>query len=124
MLKLVFRGELVPSGKFICGRTENGRKEFRILIPKTRDVLGYVYADESGELSYESTADDAKFKDKIKRKIAYWNSSLDPRNHKGVINSPSKRAIADAMSTGNQGYANPRWEHIDWDEETANGDPN
>lgn len=128
LLKLVRRGELVPSGKDIVGsvRTEGGteKKSFRILIPESREVLGFIYLEDNGSLSYEALVPDAAADREVQCMLNECNSCSLPGRKQGGFWTPETRALHLASSTGNLAYSNPRWEEMGWDEETAKGDPN
>ena len=128
LLKLVRRGELVPSGKEIVAsvKTEKKpeKKTYRILIPESREVLGCLYVEDDGHLSYEALVDDASADREVHCMLDEYNRYLVPENDPDGFWTPETRALHLTRGMGNLAYSNPRWEEIGWDEETAVGDSN
>lgn len=129
LLKLVKRGELLPSGKKIEApvRSVDGiseRKSFEILLPKSREIVGYLYVEDDGRVSYEAVNKDYSSSNSIQWMLDECNSCLEYENDPHCSWTSETRALHLTSGMGNLAYSNPRWEELDWDEETAGGDKN
>lgn len=129
LLKLVKRGELLPSGKKIEApvRSVDGtreRKSFEILLPESREIVGYLYVEDDGRVSYEAVSRDYSSSNSIQWMVDECNSYLEPENYSHYPWTPETRALHLTGGMGNLAYSNPRWEQLDWGEETIKGEPN
>ena len=129
LLKLVKRGELLPSGKKIevpVGSTDGTSEQelMEILLPESREIVGYLYVEDDGRVSYEEVNQDYSTSNSIEWMIDECNSCLDPENDPHCPWTPETRALYLTGGMGNLAYSNPRWEELNWDEETVGGDSN
>lgn len=125
-VKLVKRGELLPSGKKIeaPARSVDGsreRKSFEILLPESREIVGYLYVDDDGRVSYEAVNPDYASIGSVQWMIDECNSC---HGETDCPFAPETRALHLTGGMGNLAYSNPRWEELDWEEETIEGIPN
>lgn len=129
LLKLVKRGELLPSGKKIEAPVKSvdgtrERKSFEILLPESREIVGYLYVEDDGRVSYEAVNQDYSSSNSIQWMLQECNSYLESENDLPFPWTPETRALHLASGMGNLAYSNPRWEQLDWGEETIAGYPN
>lgn len=123
LLKLVKRGELLPSGKKfevpvvdVDGKHE--QKKMEILLPESREIVGYLYVEDDGLVSYEAVNPDYTSSSSIQWMLDECNSCHEDAD---CPFTPETRALHLTGGTGNLAYSNPRWEQIGWEEETVNG---
>lgn len=129
LLKLVLRGELLPSGKKIETAVRNvdgtqEQKSFEILLPESREIVGYLYVEDDGRVAYEAVNKEYTTSNSIEWMIEECNSCLEAGEDEGCPWTPETRALHLASGTSNLGYSNPRWEQLDWEEETIRGETN
>jgi hypothetical protein len=129
LLKLVKRGELLPSGKKIVAplKSVDGtreRKSFEILLPESREIVGYLYVEDDGRVSYEAVNQDDSYRSSIQWMVDECNSCGESEKDTDCPWTPETRALHLTGGMGNLAYSNPRWEQLDWGEETIAGDPN
>ena len=125
LLKLVKRGELLPSGKkfdvsVVDADGNRKQKKMEVLLPESREILGYLSVEDDGHVSHETLIQDHSASNEIRFMLEECSSCHDTKKDSDCPWTPETRALHLTSGTGNLAYLNPRWEEADWDEETVN----
>lgn len=128
LLKLVKRGKLAPSEKKfevpvvdVDGKHE--QKRIEILLPESREIVGYLYVEDDGCVSYEAVSKEYSSSNSIQWMLDESNSCHESVKDMHCPLTSETRALHLAGGMGNLAYSNPRWEEMAWDGETVDGEP-
>jgi hypothetical protein len=128
LLKLVKRGELLPSGKrfkvpVVDVDGKHKQKKMEILLPESREIVGYLYVEDDGRVSYEAVNQECASSNNIQGMLDDCNSCHETGKDSDLPWTPETRALHLTGGMGNLAYSNPRWEEMAWDEDTRSKEP-